>query len=277
VLGVIATFHDVQDRQPAEPWVRPRVQQIVKHSARLFFHSLGAYMSIFILQRRNELAAAMALPLLSTHSTATALACVTSCVYSFFSLHVFGDVLTVQCLLIPRGFLLPPLMAEPERALSVRQFWARWDVVIQKLLRRNVYEPLRKLGCNSHVAMAATFLASGVRFFLWSLWGRRSPLHALRQGVHVYPIFVGLNDDVVAAASMMGCVSGVERARHAHRTPAQILYMPARVHLRRAAAGCGKMGFHHCVCVDAAVSVCSQLPARCPSVQAGGHTPLIYS
>jgi hypothetical protein len=103
--------------------------------------------------------------------------------YSFFSLHAYGDGLALLWIVLG-GFTMPPLMHQPERALSVRQFWARWDTVIQKLLRKNVYDPLRKsLGVSSHTAIAATFLASGA--------------------VHVYPIFVGLGNDWVSASSMM--------------------------------------------------------------------------
>jgi D-alanyl-lipoteichoic acid acyltransferase DltB (MBOAT superfamily) len=187
VAGVIGTFHDVQERVPAQPWVWPRVTQVLREAFKMLFHGMACGASVWVLHHRVDLAELISpaiFGLISVRRVTTALACVSACLYSFFSLHVYGDSLAVLWLLVG-GFAMPSLMQEPERALSVKQFWLRWDVTIQKLLRRYVYQPLREVwGVPASVAISGTFLASGM--------------------VHCYPIIVALGSDWHAAASMMG-------------------------------------------------------------------------
>ena len=182
VVGVIGTFHDVQERQPGHHWILPRLSQVARQSFKLAFHAVGCVFSMWAVNNRADIALSFSHSIIPTSTASTGIACVSGCLYAFFSLHCYGDMLALTWLLLG-GFTLPSLMDEPERSLSVRQFWSRWDVVIQKLLRRNVYEPLRRAGYSSHLAICATFFMSGI--------------------IHVYPIFVGLEGDWHAAASML--------------------------------------------------------------------------
>ena len=95
---------------------------------------------------------------------------------------MYGDSLALFWIIV--GFEFPPLMDEPHKSRSVRDFWKRWDTVIQKLLFKFVYKPSRQIGLPSIVAVALTFIASGL--------------------VHVLPIIVSLGKNWRAANMMMG-------------------------------------------------------------------------
>jgi len=67
--------------------------------------------------------------------------------------------------------------------LSVREFWKRWNTVIQKLLAKYVYKQARTAGVSNTIAISLTFLFSGF--------------------IHIWPIFFAIGNDWTAASSMI--------------------------------------------------------------------------
>ena len=108
--------------------------------------------------------------------------CISGCLFVFFSLHVYGDVLALVWCVI--GFTFPPLMDSPQMSLSVREFWKRWDTVMQKLLMKFVFTPARSVGIPANLAATFTFFASGI--------------------IHILPIIMSRPNDWLATSSMMG-------------------------------------------------------------------------
>jgi hypothetical protein len=192
LLGVIGTFHDIQERKPAEPLIFPRLRQILVECSILACHLFGLWLSREFVLRHDLLAEAIhpiftlfgddTVLLLPLSTLSISIACIASCTFAFFSLNVYGDLLTITWI-IWGGFRVPDLMDSPHISLSVGEFWTRWDVVIQKLLRKYIYTTLRAQKIPVFWAAFATFSASGF--------------------LHVYPIFVSLGGNEWHSALQM--------------------------------------------------------------------------
>ena len=190
IVGIIGTFHDVRERKPAHPlWGPFLTKDLIPEMVWFARDVAGCLASMWVVDHRREVARGILerVGVLHHHPNdedqlVVAVACVGACWYAFFALCVYGEGLALVWLLLAR-YRFPPLMNSPWKARSVSDFWIRWDVVIQKLLRVYCYTPLRARGAPAIFAIFTTFLLSG--------W------------VHVYPIFVGLGLDVDAAVRMM--------------------------------------------------------------------------
>ena len=188
VAGVLATFSDVQERRPCAPWGPRRFKEIGNEAMKLMFH-VGCYLLVLRLFDERKYIADWLIPALPFDTWSQlwnqyiriAFGCIMGCLFAFFSLHVYGDTLSLIWVIV--GFRFPPLMDSPEQSLSVREFWKRWDTVIQKLLMKNVFKPARAAQIPFTVAAALTFFASGL--------------------VHILPIVVSRGNDWHAASYMM--------------------------------------------------------------------------
>ena len=86
--------------------------------------------------------------------------------------------------LLTGPFELPRLMDDPANSTTLRDFWGqRWDSVLQELLKKYIYLPMRRRGYSRSWSSACTFFASGLG--------------------HTFPIFCGLKD-----LRMMGAMLG---------------------------------------------------------------------
>jgi hypothetical protein len=181
ISSVVAFFFDKDERAIIETASKKR-KKLLKQAAVFAFHICCQVLFLELFQQRGNMSRRL-FPgnQLYIHYSRVVIGCITACLFTFFSLHVYGDALLLIWLLF--GIRFPPLMDAPEKSLSVREFWKRWNTVVQKLLMKYVFEPARKAGMSAHLAIALTFFASGL--------------------IHVFPIFVAKGYDWVAASSMM--------------------------------------------------------------------------
>lgn len=81
------------------------------------------------------------------------------------------------------GFEIEPQFNEPYLSTSLQDFWGRrWNLMVTRILRPTVYDPVRRVStslvgatCASPVAMFATFLVSGLMHELIYYYLARAP------------------------------------------------------------------------------------------------------
>jgi len=94
-------------------------------------------------------------------SVVLAVTCTASGAIFMLMLNIYGRTVQLGSLLFGK-FVIPQIMNRPDNATVLKELWAaRWNKVIQKLLKDGVYIPLRKLQVSADFASAMTFFASG--------------------------------------------------------------------------------------------------------------------
>eukprot|EP00948_MAST-09A_sp_MAST-9A-sp1_P003731 g3731.t1 len=147
IAHVGMTFFDIQTRSASlktSEWRRFLLTTVYQ----IFFDLVCLYViSLFIIP---------------TYSIATWVTTSLIGLYGYYSLDLFGHTIQILWALFA-NFHFPPLMSNPELSLSLRDFWKRWNHVIQELLGKYVYRPSRKqLGLPRYAAVFLTFLTSGL-------------------------------------------------------------------------------------------------------------------
>lgn len=183
-----ATFTDVDASSPAAPLWGPRIWEILVLALHCALDLMGVLASAFAVQRGVGVLDAdedrdVAAFSLVERLGVLQLTAMCGCWYAFFSLKLFGRFLQLLWVVLA-GLRLDELMKSVERSRNLREFWGkRWDCAIQGLLQKFVYTPLRARGASRSIAIATTFLASGV--------------------LHVVPIAVGLPREAKLHAVLM--------------------------------------------------------------------------
>lgn len=160
VMHVGVSFHDIRLRSKIQNYGRTALKAFTG----ILFSSCGLVLSgAMVLQLRTSSAIhADEAPIMAMaqRGATVYLRNVAGCMYGMCCLELLGNLLHLLHLLL--GIQLPILMDHPMLSTSLKEFWGRrWNSVVQRILRNNVYMPLRKKYELSRTLSAlATFIAS---------------------------------------------------------------------------------------------------------------------
>ena len=165
---VFCTFHDIRVRK-----VLPRAYFDMTSFVDLVRNSLFTVVAVHLLRRYGNASQSL--------EGAAISCCFGGCV-GLLSLNIMCALLRFLALLTG-PFELPRLMDGPAESTSLAEFWGqRWNTVVQALLKKYIYTPLRARGIGRSTASALTFFASGIG--------------------HTMPIFCGLKDLTLMGAML---------------------------------------------------------------------------
>ncbi|KAH9258690.1 hypothetical protein BASA81_003192 [Batrachochytrium salamandrivorans] len=141
----------------------------------------------------------------------TQITCMVLCLYFFFSLHAFSYALQANLILLMPQYDFQALMDSPEHASTVRGFWKRWDLVIQKLLFKYVYKTCKQISKNTELSIALTFLASGL-VHVWPILA--ASLNNWPEALEMFAYFVYQLGIIAVEAKLLGMPKVANLVQH---------------------------------------------------------------